>query len=221
MPVSATRPEGKAILILNTAQNQTESGDDFLLDPPGGPTFAIDSITPRSGPSGTTVTVTGVGFSPAATLSLCENEVTVTSRSATQLVGQVHGNAGSCYLWVTNTESQSLSINPAFLLVAAGPAPTISQISPAFGSTAGGRTVTITGTGFSATDTVTFDGYWAAVISRTATSMVVTSPPHAPGTVSVIVMPEDLARPAAIRPGGFTYDASLNTSLIFLPLVIR
>ena len=53
---------------------------------------------------------------------------------------------------------------------------------------------------------MTFDGYSAEVTSRTSTSMVVTVPPHAPGTVSVIVMTDGLERSAAILPGGFTYE---------------
>lgn len=206
VPMSATRPTGRANLILNTAETQGVSGNDFLLDPPGGPTFAIDSITPRTGPMGTKLIVTGVGFSPNATLT-CGNPVTVTNRSATQLIGNVYGAAGLCAVDVGNNDTDWVSIYPAFLLTS-GTAPVLSQVSPALGSSAGGTSTTLTGTGFQSDDTVTFDGYQAKVLSRTATSMVVISPPHPAGTVSVFIMPQYLARPVAIRPGSFTYTAS-------------
>jgi IPT/TIG domain len=73
----------------------------------------------------------------------------------------------------------------------------------------GGTSVTLTGTGFQATDTVTFDGYQAKVVSRTATSIVVLTPPRPAGVVSFFIMTQNLARPVAIQTGGFTYTASM------------
>lgn len=204
VPESTTRPAGRAFLLLTTAQNQGIDAEDFLLDPAGGPTFAVSSVTPASGAVNTTVTVTGVGFSPTATLELCGRNQTVTSRSSTQLVAKVFGDPGLGELYVINSESDSVYVYPAFLLTS-GTVPTVSQVTPGSGPSAGGTSVTITGTGFLSTDTVTFDGYAAEITSRTSTSMVVTVPPHSPGTVSVIVMSDDLERSAAILPGGFTY----------------
>ena len=66
--------------------------------------------------------------------------------------------------------------------------------------------MTVTGTGFQPTDTVTFGGYEANITARTTTSLTVITPPHAPGTVNVFVMTEDLARSAAVLPGAFTYQ---------------
>jgi len=62
--------------------------------------------------------------------------------------------------------------------------PVISTVTPNFGTTAGGRSVTITGTDLAGA-TVTFGGTSAAVVSTTATSAVVTTPAHAAGAVNV------------------------------------
>ena len=205
VPAAESRATGRAMLILHTAETQAVSGNDFWLDPPGGPTFAINSITPRSGPVGTKLTVTGVGFSTNVALT-CGIPVTITNRSATQLIGNVpYSSAGLCYVEVVNNGTDYASVDPAFQLTS-GTAPAVSQVSPISGSTVGGTSVTLTGSGFQSTDTVTFDGYQAKVVSRAGTTnMVVLSPPHPTGAVSVFIMPEYLTRAVAIQSGGFTY----------------
>jgi len=205
VPESIARKSGRARLVLETAQNQSAYAEDFLLDPAEGPTFAVESITPASGARFTTVTVTGVGFSTNATLALCDWNVTITSQSSTQLVGSVSSPyPGLGRLQVISDETNYLTVDPAFLLLN-GAAPTLSQVNPNSGPSTGGSSVTVTVTGFQATDTVTFDGYPGDIISRTATSIVVTTPPHAPGPVAVILMTDGLERSAAVLPGAFTY----------------
>jgi len=205
LPASATRLVGQATLELRTAQQQSAVVSDFLLDASSEPAFAINSITPASGPSLTEVTVSGIGFSTNATLEICDRNVILTSRSTTELVGKVFGNQwGIGRLVLMNNESEDISIDPAFLLIE-GPVPTLTLVTPNSASSAGGATVTLVGTGFVTTDTVTFDGYPAEVTSRTSSSMVVKIPTHAPGVVSVFVMTDGLERGAAELPGGFTY----------------
>ena len=78
-------------------------------------------------------------------------------------------------------------------LTASGP--TISTLSPATGSTAGGTVVTITGTGFTGTTpgeafngSVSFGGAAATpVFWQSATELTATTPPHVSGTVNVTV----------------------------------
>jgi photosystem II stability/assembly factor-like uncharacterized protein len=208
VPASATRAAGTASILIGTQQNQEVTAGDFLFDPAGGPLFAVTSMAPVAAPEFTifTVTVDGTGFTSDTTLELCERAVNITSRSPTQLVGQAFGNTpGLCRLVATNSTGDYLVINPAMLLTRA-PVPTISQVSGTAGPAVGGSSVTITGTGFQPTDTVTFDGYEATITARTSTALTVVTPPHAPGTVSVFVMTENLARSAAVLPGAFTYQ---------------
>jgi hypothetical protein len=65
--------------------------------------------------------------------------------------------------------------------------PTFTSISPASGSTAGGTSVTITGTGFNGVTGVTFGGTAATGISVSETSITATTPAHGAGAVDVVV----------------------------------
>jgi photosystem II stability/assembly factor-like uncharacterized protein len=209
VPASATRPADTPSFYIETSEHQSASAGDFQFDPAGGAAFAVGSLSPASAPAFTTftVTVTGTGFTAGTTLELCGRNVNITSRSPTQLIGQVNGNTpGLCRLGVVNGETDYLYIDPAFLLTSS-PVPAITQLSTATGPASGGNSVIITGTGFQATDTVAFGGYEAGITSRSATSLVVTVPPHAPGTVSVFVMTEDLERSAAVLPASYTYQS--------------
>jgi hypothetical protein len=69
------------------------------------------------------------------------------------------------------------------------PAPTLTAVSPAAGSTLGGQTVALQGTGFlsSATE-VTFAGASAEIVQQTSTSLTVVVPPQTlPGPAVVMV----------------------------------
>ena len=67
-------------------------------------------------------------------------------------------------------------------------APTVKKLKPKKGSTEGGTEVTITGTGFTASSSVTFGGAEAAHVAfESNTTLLVTSPKHAAGAVDVRV----------------------------------
>ncbi|MEA2238310.1 MAG: hypothetical protein QOC81_3034 [Thermoanaerobaculia bacterium] len=90
----------------------------------------------------------------------------------------------------------------------ANPAPTISSISPASGSTAGGTVVTINGTGFS-NSTVKFGGTLATNVSVTSTAITATTPAHAAGKVDVVVTNGDTQ--SATLALGYTYTPPAPT----------
>ena len=70
----------------------------------------------------------------------------------------------------------------------ATPAPTVTSVSPNSGPTAGGTSVTITGTNFTGATGVTVGGAAATSVSVVnATSITATVPSHAAGSASVIV----------------------------------
>ncbi|MFD5142656.1 IPT/TIG domain-containing protein [Streptomyces sp. NPDC058401] len=86
--------------------------------------------------------------------------------------------------YIVNNSSNTVDV---LQLGAATPAPAVTGISPASGTTAGGTAVTITGTDLTGATAVTFGATPATGVSCTATSCTATSPAHAAGTVHVTV----------------------------------
>jgi hypothetical protein len=98
----------------------------------------------------------------------------------------------------------------SFTLQNVAPAPaarlSLASVAPKTGPVAGGNTVTITGTGFDATDSVSFDGIAGSnLILVSATSITVTAPAHAAGAVTVSVTSDSQQTTLA---NGYTYQAA-------------
>jgi IPT/TIG domain-containing protein len=108
---------------------------------------------------------------------------------------------------VTNTDGQSGSLSNGFTYTAASnPAPTVTSIAPNNGTTSGGTSVNITGTGFLSGATVSVGGTSATGVSVvSSTSITATTPAHSAGTASVVVTNTDGLN--GTLSGGFTYSA--------------
>ena len=86
------------------------------------------------------------------------------------------------------------------------PAPHVASITPNTGTTSGGTSVTIAGTGFLSGATVSFGGTPATGVTlASSTSITATTPAHAAGAVSVIVTNTDAQ--SNTLAGGYTYAA--------------
>ena len=86
------------------------------------------------------------------------------------------------------------------------PAPTVSSVSPSSGPTAGGTSITITGTDFLANATVSIGGTPASSVSVVnSTSITALTPAHAEGSVNVVVTNTD--GQSGTKIGGFSYVA--------------
>ena len=85
-----------------------------------------------------------------------------------------------------------------------GPAPTILSITPSIGSTGGGASITITGTGFGQPGVrVTFGATSMSGVSAKPERISVTTPSHSPGSVDVIVTNGDGQNAVAV--GAYTF----------------
>ncbi len=85
-------------------------------------------------------------------------------------------------------------------------APTVTGLSPSSGSTSGGYSVVITGTGFTAGSTVTVGGTAVNVTFGGATQLTIISmPPHTAGTVDVIVTTPGEGSSTNTAADDFTY----------------
>jgi hypothetical protein len=137
----------------------------------------VTGLSPTAGKvtGGTTVTVTGTGFTGATAVRF--GSVTATSFtvvSDTEITAASPAQAASThYVWVTTAGGTSASGTADQFTYA--PLPVVTAISPTFGPAVGGTIVTVTGTGFTGATEVRFGPMAATsftVVSDTEISAV-------------------------------------------------
>lgn len=195
------------VTVVTDAGTSAVSSADRYTFTAGGP--QITSVSPRTGPvtGGTQVTVTGVNLYDASltfgggqpTDTVCgPTRCTVTSPPAAA-VGKVDVQANQA------NGLSPLSAADVFTYTQ-GPAPVITSVEPATGSTAGGDLVTVLGRNFGG-GTVTiggqptqFDAYLSATCSQTWCT--VDTPPGTAGNAPVVV---GLPDGTSSKPATFHY----------------
>ncbi|SCK11434.1 IPT/TIG domain-containing protein [Streptomyces sp. WMMB 714] len=142
-------------------------------------------ISPSQGSTGggTTVTITGTNLSGTTAVRFGNKSATgVTNVSPTEVTAVSPSGSGSVGVTVTTPGGTS---NPVpFYYVGA---PFKQTISPAGGSTAGGETVTINGTGLSSATNVAFGANNATPVVVSDSQLTVVAPAGAAGPVGVSV----------------------------------
>ncbi|MGV3526617.1 MAG: IPT/TIG domain-containing protein [Candidatus Sericytochromatia bacterium] len=146
---------------------------------------SITSMAPTAGAIGSSVEITGTGFSTVEannTVKFGTTDATVTDATATSLTVNVPpGVSGTQSVTVTVGSQTSSGVDYAIT-------PVVSSLSANAGSI--GSSLTLTGTGFSATDednTVFFGSTEATVTAATATSLTVEVPAGISGAQNVSV----------------------------------
>jgi hypothetical protein len=129
------------------------------------PTPTITGFTPASGPSGTSVTISGTNFTGATAVAFNGTAATFTVTSSSAIQATVPAGATSGPISVatpggTVTSTSSYSVAPP---------PTIASFSPASGLA--GASVTISGANFTGAAAVTFNGT-AATFSVTSDAAI-------------------------------------------------
>ncbi|WP_144267490.1 IPT/TIG domain-containing protein [Leifsonia xyli] len=162
------------------------------------------SVSPANGPQtgGTDVTLTGTGFTgatgvtfggaPAAEMTVMDDS-TITATTPAHLPATV-----SIAVEHPNGDSSP----DGFTFDAVPGAPVISGLAPGHGPAIGGTTMTLSGSGFIGTTDVTVDGVSVPFSVIDDGTITVTAPPHAAGTVPVVVTTPIGPTPSAV----FTYD---------------
>src|SRR5262249_42715773 len=127
----------------------TSSADQFTYQA-ASPT--VTNVSPNSGPTsgGTTVTITGTNFVPGSSVSFGSLPASsVTYVSSTQLMAVSPAEStGTVDIKVTTGGGTSAPSSADQFAFVSAPAPTVTNVSPNYGSTGGGTWVTITGTNF-------------------------------------------------------------------------
>ena len=148
---------------------------------------SITSLSPSSGPVGTSVTVTGMNFGATqgtSTVTFNGTAASPTSWSATSIVAPVPTGATTGNIFVTVGGVASNGV--AFTVGASGPS--ITSVSPSLGPV--GTSVTVTGTNFGGSQgssTVAFNGTSAGVVSAWSATTIVAAVPLGATTGDVVV----------------------------------
>lgn len=179
------------------------------------PTLA--SVTPGSGSTsgGTSVTLTGTYLTSVSAVTFAAVPATsFTIVNATQVtaITPAHAASGPDIVRVETNGAGRLFLPNAFTWTSMpGPAaPTIGGVSPSTGSTAGGTSVTITGTYLTGATAVSFGGNPATSFTvDSATQITAFTPAGTTGAVNVSVA---TAGGTATSVGAFTYTAAPSPS---------
>ena len=150
----------------------------------------VTGLNPAGGPTagGNTVIVTGTNFTGATAVKFGTTDATAfTVNSGTQItaIAPVHV-AGTVDVTVTTPAgtSSAAGVGNDYTY---GP-PAVTGLNPAGGPTAGGNTVTITGTNFTGATAVKFGNVNAkSYVVNSATQITAVAPAHVAGTVDVTV----------------------------------
>jgi IPT/TIG domain/Phosphate-induced protein 1 conserved region len=153
-------------------------------------TPTVTLLSSASGPAagGGHLTITGTGFPGASSVHFGATSATYTVLDASHIDATIPAGSGVVDVTVSTSAGTSTTSASDHYTYVAPSAPTVSAVTPTTGPTAGGQSVTITGTGFANGATVSIGGQAATGVSvDSATQITATTPAHAAGTVDVVV----------------------------------
>ena len=213
--------------------------------PPPGTVPAVAGVSPAGGTAmgGTTVTITGSGLADATrvtfggvagtitaesgtqvtvtsppstgTVGITVTAAVITADSGTRITGTGPPGTGTVDIAVTTPDGTSKPAAADHYTYTV-PRPAVTGVSPDGGSTAGGTTVSITGTGLAGATGVRFGAAAGKITADSSTQVTVISP-RGTGTVTITVTtPAGTSTPAA---GRYTYTAhpKRTQSISFTP----
>jgi hypothetical protein len=162
--------------------------------------ISVTGLSPASGPTagGTTVTVTGSGFTGVTGVIFGTTRTAPTVDSDTQLTATSPQGTGTVPVTLVTAGGTSVPAGQ-FSYVAVPAVPIVSSVTPANGPPTGGTTVVITGSGFTGASSVSFGTTPVVPTVDSDTQISVTSPAGT-GVVDVTV----------VAPGGTSAATSAS-----------
>jgi hypothetical protein len=197
--ITVTSPDG-------TETSPTSSADEYTYDPAP----SVTGVDPPKGEGAgqNTVTIDGTGFLPGSSVlfgTVASSSVTYESATELEAVAPAHASgAVNVFVETPGGKSATSSADVYDYL----PPPSVSAVSPSAGPTAGGNTVTITGTGFAAGDTVDFGTSASSKVSYVSLDELrAVAPAGSSGTVDITVTSPDGTETSPTSPAdAYTYD---------------
>ncbi len=148
----------------------------------------VTALSPTSGPEagGTSVTITGTGFTGASAVNFGAAAATgFTVNSATSISATAPAGSSAVDVTVTTPGGTSAtSANDQFTYIAA---PTVTGLNKTSGPAAGGTFLTISGTGFTGATAVKFGATSGTGITVVSDTSITVTAPAGSGTVDVTV----------------------------------
>ena len=186
--ITATSPAGSGavdvtVTIPGGGTSATNSSDVFKYVP------SVASVSPASGPTagGTSITINGTGFTGATAVSFGGTAASAYSVNSSSKITATAPTESAGTIDVTVTTPGGTSATGAadqFTFVAP---PTVTSASPSAGPTAGGTSVTITGTNLTGATAVKFGTTSATFTIVSSTQINATAPAESTGTVDITV----------------------------------
>jgi hypothetical protein len=176
----------------------------------------VTSVTPNSGPAGTTVTITGSGFTGATQVlfGFTTPPFAVVSDTEIMTVSQM-APAGQVDVQVTTPEgtSEATMADKFTNTSGTGTIPTVTSLTPNTGPVSGNTPVTITGSGFTGATNVQFGANSPPFTVVSDSEITTTSPMAPPGQVDVqVTTPAGTSMPTMADK--FTYESVSNTPTV-------
>ncbi|QLH23602.1 S-layer family protein [Streptomyces sp. Rer75] len=147
----------------------------------------ISSVSPASGApgGGTAVTITGSNFNQATAVRFGTTLAPAfTLVSANQITVTAPAGTGTVLITVTTPGGTSNGVPFSYT---SAPVPVLSGVSPGQGPTAGGNTVTLTGSGLGGATAVRFGSVLASFTVVSPSQITAVAPPGSAGPVQVTV----------------------------------
>ena len=150
------------------------------------PAPRVGGVSPSSAPQGSTVAITGTGFTGASAVSFGTNTSSFIVNSDTSISAIAPAVlSGTVDVTVMNSGGTSpLNASDQFTFT---PAPRVSSISPSQATADGGTSITVTGVNFTGATDVSFGGIPAAFSVSSDTSIIAVSPPGPDSGITVDV----------------------------------
>jgi hypothetical protein len=206
--ITATSPAGTGtvdVTVTTPAGMSPVSQADQFTYTPAGP--QVTGIAPTSGSEagGDTIIITGSGFTGATDVSFDSTPASAfTVDSDTQITATSPAGTGIAVDITVTTPAGTSPPSRAGVFTYITPGPLVTGISPTMGSSAGGDTVTITGSGFTGATSVGFDVTSAAGMTVDSDTQITATSPAGTGTVDITVTTPDGTSPAS-SADQFTY----------------
>jgi len=198
---TATGAAGKDEVVVEDEFGKSTTNGSFTYVTPA----TVEEIEPATGSTagGTAVVIKGTEFAKTATVTIGKAATNVEWVSATELKAKTAAEtAGEDEVVVENAAGVPSLSGPKFTFIAP---PTVTSVSPADGSTLGGTTVVIKGTGFVEPTKVMFGSAEAASVEFvSATEVKAKTAAGSAGKVAVAV--ED-SKGKSTTNGSFTFVA--------------